>query len=59
MLIQSHSDRCEPLTDRKAQTTHRSLRVGVCGMTEILAELCGMQTQQGARFLDLLVAQAR
>ena len=43
----SHSDRCQPLTDRKAQAVQHSIRVSGCRMTEIQAQLYEMQTQQG------------
>ena len=53
----SHSDRCQPLTDRKPPVTHVVLRVRDYRMTIIQAQFYGMGRRQGVLFRDLLVVK--
>ena len=53
----SHSDRCQPLTDREARATRCSLRVRAAEWPKGRHQLYGMQAQQSVLFRDLLAVE--
>ena len=48
---QSHSDRCQPLTDRKARATQRSTRVRGCRMTKYRHSFTGCKHSKAYFFV--------